>query len=73
MFRERERERESRLFKLCRNLPEPALCCRGAGYFSNVGTYLPGTVLQGGGCISGVGTYLPGTVLHAVMQAVKVV
>ena len=48
----------------------PALCCRGAGCFSNVGTYLPATVLQGCGCISGVGTYLPGTVLHAVMQAV---
>ena len=65
--RERERERESRLFKLCQNLPAR---CRGAGCFSNVGTYLPGTVLQGCGCISGVGTYLPGTVLHAVMQAV---
>ena len=42
----------------------PALCCRVAGCFSNVGTYLPGTVLQGCGCISGVGTYLPGTVLQ---------
>ena len=62
-----ERERESRLFKLCPNLP--ARHCV-AGCFSNVGTYLPGTVLQGCGCISGVGTYLPGTVLHAVMQAV---
>ena len=39
--REREREKE-RLFKLCRTL-----CFRGAGCFSNVGTYLPGTVLQG--------------------------
>ena len=38
----------------------PALCCRGAGCFSNVGTYLPGTVLQGCGCISGVRTYLAG-------------
>ena len=42
----------------------PALCCRGAGCFSNVGTYLPGTVLQGCSCISGVRTYLPGTVLQ---------
>ena len=64
-----ERERESRLFKLSEPTC-PALCCRGAGCFSNVGTYLPGTVLQECGCISGVGTYLPGTVLHAVMQAV---
>ena len=62
-------ERESRLFKLSEPTC-PALCCRGAGCYSNVGTYLPGTVLQGCGCISGVGTYLPGTVLHAVMQAV---
>ena len=25
----------------------PSLCCRSAGCFSNIGTYLPGTVLQG--------------------------
>ena len=43
-----------------------ALCCRCAGCFSNVGTYLPGTVLQGcrlfmqcqnllaGHCVTGV-------------------
>ena len=62
--REIERERERRLFKQS----EPtclALCCRGAGCLSNVGTYLPGTVLQGcRRCITSVGTYLPGTVLQ---------
>ena len=41
-----------------------ALCCRGAGCFSGVGTYLPGTVFQVEGCLSGIRTYLPGTVLH---------
>ena len=25
----------------------PSLCCRSAGCFSNIGTYLPGTLLQG--------------------------
>ena len=50
------------MFKRCRNLPAghcvagmyavskytcQALCCRGAGSLSGVGTYLPGTVLYG--------------------------
>ena len=30
-----------------------ALCCRGEGCLSGVGTYLPGTVLQGGGQFNG--------------------
>ena len=63
-------ERESRLFKLCRSLPARHCVAGVQAVFSNVGTYLPGTVLQGCGCISGVGSYMPGTVLHAVMQAV---
>ena len=41
-----------------------ALCCRGAGCLSSVGTYLLGTVLLGAGCLSGVGTYLPGMVVQ---------
>ena len=55
-----------------------ALCYSGEGCFSNVRTYLPGTVLQGcrleptcqalcysgEGCFSNVRTYLPGTVLQ---------
>ena len=40
-----------------------ALCCRGAGCLSGVGTYLPGTVLQGCRLFKLVGFYLPGTVL----------
>ena len=39
-----------------------ALCGRGAGRLSGVGTYLQGTVGQGAGCLSSVGTYLLGTV-----------
>ena len=41
-----------------------ALCCRGAGCLSGVGTFLPGTVLQVAGCLNGVRTYVLGTVLQ---------
>ena len=41
-----------------------ALCCRGAGCLSGVGTHLPGTVGQGCRPLSSVRTYLPGTVLQ---------
>ena len=67
--REREKERERKMAVLTVSEPTyPALCCRGAGCFSNVLTYLPGTVLQGcrlykrcgnlpaGHCVAGVQT-----------------
>ena len=46
--REREGERDRRLFKLCRNVPARH-CVAGvqAVRLSNIGTYLPGTMLQG--------------------------
>ena len=48
--REKEREREGgKRKKAVKTVSEPtcpSLCCRSAGCFSNIGTYLPGTVLQ---------------------------
>ena len=57
------------LYKRCRNLPAGhCVTCSDAGYFSSIGTYLPGTVMQGcrlfkqcwslpaGHCVAGVQT-----------------
>ena len=41
-----------------------AWCCRGAGYFSGVRTYVPDTVSQRCRLLSDVRTYLPGTVMQ---------
>ena len=57
-------ERESRLFKLCPNLPARN-CVAGVQAVLVMYRNLPA-----GHSVTGVGTYLPGTVLHAVMQAV---
>ena len=57
------------------NVSEPtclSLCCRSAGCFSNIRTYLPGTVLQGCRLYKRCRN-LPARHCVTVMQAVKVV
>ena len=56
--KEREIERERRLFKQCHNLSASNGLQR-CSCLSGVATYLPGTVLQGSSCLSSVAAYLP--------------
>ena len=62
MFRERERgrekERERRLFKQCRNL-SVGHCATGVKLFKRCQNLSAGTVLQGCSSLNGVETYLP--------------
>ena len=72
---ERERERGERKKAVLKTVSEPtcpSLCCRSAGCFSNIGTYLPGTVLRGCRLYKWCRN-LPALHCVTVMQAVKVV
>ena len=62
---ERERERESRLFKLCRNLPA-GHSVTGVRLYKRCRNLPAGhcVTCSDAGCLSSIGTYLPGTVLQ---------
>ena len=63
--REKERERERRLFKLCPNLPARH-CVAGVQAVLAIMSESTSQALcyRVAGCKSGVGTYLPGSVLQ---------
>ena len=62
--REREREIERRLFKLCQNLPARHCVAGVQAVLAMSEPTCRAPYYRGAGCISSVGTYLPGTVLQ---------